>query len=95
MGTDDLDQRLYYSMISNIILKYIKDTEEESVHNTMSGLRKKEIVLQLVSKNASINKDNMILIDVMIDALIAVSNNPSLIRAEHVCPKAIFLCCGC
>ena len=33
MGTDDLDSILHYSMMSSAILKYIKDVENDSIHN--------------------------------------------------------------
>jgi hypothetical protein len=79
MGTDDLDERLQYSMMMNAILKYMKDTE--SITN-LSGLQKKERVLKYIRNMPIIHEEHPLFIDVMIDTLVAVSNNPLLIRSR-------------
>jgi len=92
MGTNDLDESLDYSMMLSTILKYIKDTED--MFSNMSGLKKKEHVLQLIKENIKLEY-NPVLIDVMIDSLIYVSNNPTVLKSTRNCSNTIFMCCGC
>jgi len=81
MGTDDLDEILNYSLVSNAILKYIKDAEMESSRSRMSGIKKKEFVIQSIKHNIpNIYDDHSLFISTMIDALILVSNNPSILK---------------
>lgn len=94
MGIDDLNEKLNYSILLNAILKYIKDTEDISLKNNMSGLQKKTYVLNLIQDNIKIDM-NPLLIDVMIDSLIYVSNNPSVLQSTKNHSNTIFLCCGC
>ena len=92
MGTNNLDDLLNYSMLSNAILKYIKDIENQSLLHHMSGLQKKEYVIKLIQNNIpTMYQENELMIDVMIDALVRVSNIPSLLKAD----KPVFMCCGC
>ena len=92
MGIHNLDEILNYSMLLNAILKYIKDTENNSLVHKMSGLQKKEYVIKLIQNNIpNMYQGNELIIDVMIDALVHVSNTPSLLQAD----KQIFMCCGC
>ena len=92
MGTNNLDDLLNYSMLSNAILKYIKDIENQSLLHHMSGLQKKEYVIKLIQNNIpTMYQENELIIDVMIDALVRVSNTPSLLKAD----KPVFMCCGC
>ena len=92
MGTNNLDDLLNYSMLSNAILKYIKDIENQSFLHHMSGLQKKEYVIKLIQNNIpTMYQENELMIDVMIDALVRVSNIPSLLKAD----KPVFMCCGC
>jgi len=101
MGTDDLDSILHYSMMSSAILKYIKDVENDSIHNKRSGLKKKELVVKLIQNNMSaLYQEHSIFIDIMIDTLILVSNNPTILHADSSCStisssKPFYLCCGC
>ena len=81
MGTNNLDDLLNYSMLSNAILKYIKDIENQSLLHHMSGLQKKEYVIKLIQNNIpTMYQENELMIDVMIDALVRVSNIPSLLK---------------
>jgi hypothetical protein len=58
----------------------------------MSGLQKKEYVIKLIQNNIpTMYQENELIIDVMIDALVRVSNTPSLLKAD----KPVFMCCGC
>jgi len=92
MGTNNLDDLLNYSMLSNAILKYIKDIENQSLLHHMSGLQKKEYVIKLIQNNIpTMYQENELMIDVMIDALVRVSNTPSILKAD----KPVFMCCGC
>ena len=92
MGTGNLDELLNYSMLSNAILKYIKDIENQALLHQMSGLQKKEYVIKLIQNNIpTMYQENELIIDVMIDALVRVSNTPSLLKAD----KPVFMCCGC
>jgi len=92
MGTDDLDKRLNYSMMTSAILKYIKDVENKALYVHMSGMQKKDAVISLIENNMpTVYQDHSIFIDVMIDALIYVSNTPSILKGD----KQIFMCCGC
>jgi hypothetical protein len=92
MGTDDLDKRLHYSMMTSALLKYIKDVENKGLYVNMSGIEKKDAVISLIQNNMpTIYQDHGIFIDVMIDALICVSNTPSILKGD----KQIFMCCGC
>lgn len=91
---DDLDQRLQHSMMSSAILKYIKDVENDSLQNLISGFKKKELVLKLIQNNMpALYQQHTILIDIMIDTLILVSNNPDILKADL--SKPFYLCCGC
>lgn len=90
MGTDDLNESLNYSMMVNAILKYMKDAENRSSLHKMTGLQKKDFVLEM-AKNIPNVYEHSQLISVMIDSFIQVSNNPSIIMAD----RPIFLCCGC
>lgn len=85
MGTDDLDERLQYSMIMNLVLKYMKDTEEsqkdEPVESRLSGIQKKEQVLQCIRNMPIVYGQYSLFIDVVIDTLVSVSNDPSLIQS--------------
>ena len=92
MGTNNLDDLLNYSMLSNAILKYIKDIENQSLLHHMSGLQKKEYVIKLIQNNIpTMYQENELMIDVMIDALVRVSNTPSILKSD----KPVFMCCGC
>jgi len=91
MGTNDLDDVLNYSIMTNAILKYIKDAEGYSSQIKISGLQKKENVIQHIQHNMPlIYEKHSIFIDVMIDTLILVSNNPSVIKADK-----FYFGCGC
>ena len=52
MGTDDLNDVLNYSIMTNAILKYIKDAEGYSSQIKISGLQKKENVIDLTTKSS-------------------------------------------
>ena len=92
MGTDDLDDVLNYSIMANAILKYIKDIEISSSNITMSGLQKKENVINHIKHNMPlIYEKHSVFIGVMIDTLILVSNNPSVIKSD----KKLYFGCGC
>lgn len=91
MGTDDLDEKLHYSIMSNAILKYIKDAEDESSRIKMSGLQKKEYVIKNVQHNMPhIHEKHSLFIDVMIDTIVSVSKDPSIVKE-----RVIFMGCGC
>ena len=96
MGTDELDNRLQHSMMLSAILKYIKDIENDSIQNKRTGLKKKELVIKLIQNNMpALYQENTILIDIMIDTFILVSNNPSILHADLSCSTPFYLCCGC
>ena len=53
----------------------------ESSRSRMSGIKKKEFVIQSIKHNIpNIYDDHSLFISVMIDALILVSNNPSILK---------------
>ena len=84
MGTDDIDEILNYSMMLHAILKYIKDAENASLKNKMSGLQKKDFVINLIKYNMSnIYQNHSSIINAMIDTLIHVSNNPGILKADN------------
>ena len=90
MGTDDLNESLNYSMMVSAILKYMKDAENRSSLHKMTGLQKKDFVLEMIKNIPNVYEHSQ-LISAMIDSFIQVSNNPNIIKAD----RPIFLCCGC
>ena len=91
MGTDDLDEKLNYSIMSNAILKYIKDAEDESSRIKMSGLQKKDYVIKNVKHNMPhIHEKHSLFIDAMIDTIVSVSKDPSIVKE-----RIVFMGCGC
>ena len=90
MGTDDLNESLNYSMMVNAILKYMKDAENRSSLHKMTGLQKKDFVIEMIKNIPNVYEHSQ-LISAMIDSFIQVSNNPNIIKAD----RPIFLCCGC
>ena len=84
MGTGDLNESLNYSMMVNAILKYMKDAENRSSLHKMTGLQKKDFVINLIKYNMSnIYQNHSSIINAMIDTLIHVSNNPSILKADN------------
>ena len=76
-----------YSNASKMVLQFIKDAEETD----MPGLKKKEFVIGLIKENLpQFYTEHSLFIDVTVDALVLVSNDPSVIKAEKKC---ILLCC--
>lgn len=88
MGTGDLNENLNYSMMVNAILKYMKDAENRSSLHKMTGLQKKDFVLEMVKNIPNVCEHSQ-LISAMIDSFIEVSNNPSILMADK------YMCCGC
>ena len=89
MGTDNLNETLNCSMMTNAILKYMKDVENDSLRDKMTGLQKKDFVLKMVQNNIPhIYQEHSHLISAMIDSLVYVSNNPDIIKADKS------TCCG-
>ena len=89
MGTELLGSD--YSNASKMVLQFIKDAEEKSLSEHMSGMKKKEFVIELIKENLpQFYTEHSLFIDVFIDTAVLVSNNPSVIKAEKKC---ILLCC--
>jgi len=88
MGTDDLDESLNCSMMMNAILKYMKDAENVSLNNKMTGLQKKDFVIKMVKNIPQVYNEHSHLIGALIDSLILVSNNPNVLKADKT------TCCG-
>jgi len=79
---------LSYSIASNMILQFIKDAEDKALD--MTGVQKKAFVIGMIQKNLpKIYEDHSLLIDVVIDALVLVSNNPTILKDQKEC----FLSC--
>ena len=83
---------LSYTIASNMILQFIKDAEDKSLD--MTGSQKKSFVIEMIKKNIpQIYQDHSMLIDVVIDALVLVSNNPTLLKAQKECFLNCLNCC--
>ena len=93
MDTNNMDLQELSSNCGKTILSLIKEVEDISAFNNMSGLKKKEYV---ITKLQSVLPDYYIqhkfIIDNMIDTIILVSNKPDLVKAST---KPFFYCCGC
>lgn len=65
--------------ISDKILKYMKVAE----HTDLVGLQKKEFVLEMIKKQLpDLYTDHKFMIDIMIDSIIVILNNPSIIKVK-------------
>lgn len=93
------ETKLNYTIVSNTILSYIKEAEKLpllSLTTKNDGYKKKEFVLKMIQENMpDIYENHGLLIDVIIDSIILVSNNPSIIKIEEKIIKGFFMCCGC
>jgi hypothetical protein len=83
---------LTYTIASNMILQFMKDAENKALD--MTGAEKKSFVIEMIKKNLpQIYQDHSLLIDVTIDALVLVSNNPTLLKAQKECFLNCLKCC--
>lgn len=86
---------LSYSIASNMMLTFIKEAENKALENDMSGRQKKEFVIDMIKKNTpQIYRDHSLMIEVVIDALILVSNHPTILKAEKECFLSCLKCCS-
>ena len=83
---------LTYTIASNMILQFIRDAEDKALD--MTGVQKKSFVIEMIKKNIpQIYQDHSLLIDVFIDALVLVSNNPTILKAQKECFLNCLKCC--
>lgn len=80
-----------YGIAVDMILQFMKDAENKSLD--MDGKQKKDFVIALIEKNLpNVYKEHHLLLEVIIDTLVLVSNNPTIIKAQSKCIN--FLCCS-
>lgn len=76
-----------YSTAISTVLQFMKSAENKSLD--MSGEQKKIFVVGLIKKNLpTLYDEHSLLLEVVIDTLVLISNNPSIIKASSKC----FIC---
>lgn len=77
----------------NCIIQYIYDTEKYAISKdySVSGVQKKQWVITKIRKNMPVfYNENKLLIETMIDSMILIGNNPSIIFPQN--EKKSFCC---
>ena len=85
-----------YSKYMALVLQYINDAEKKA--NTqdysVTGVQKKQWVITAIRTNMpEFYNQHEMLIDTMIDSLILIGNNPTVILAQKRLEKSLLNCC--
>lgn len=88
------EEEMSLTPIMKGILEIIKDTEEKSNEGQVKLGQKKAIATEAISQAfPEFYVDNKVLVSVLIDSFVLISNNPFVIQVEKKCMAKCFSCC--